>query len=111
MEIVNRTENKLLHRVEIEFRWKHPKQSTPSRQAVIEKVRGLEPGSDPDLVIVKDCNTRFGMAMTTGRAYVYATAEAMAVEPAYIHKRHEELHSGSAEPAAESGGDDEGGEA
>ena len=111
MEIVNRTENKLLHRVEIEFRWRHPKQSTPSRQEVIEKVRGLEPGANPDLVIVKDCNTRFGMAMTTGRAYVYDTAEAMAVEPAYIHKRHEELHSGSAEPAAESGGDAEGGEA
>ncbi len=111
MEIVNRTENKLLHRVEIEFRWKHPKQSTPSRQEVIEKVRGLEPGANPDLVIVKDCNTRFGMAMTTGRAYVYDTAEAMSVEPAYIHKRHEELHSGSAEPAAESGEDDEGGEA
>jgi len=97
--------------VEIEFRWKHPKQSTPSRQEVIEKVRGLEPGANPDLVIVKDCNTRFGMAMTTGRAYVYDTAEAMSVEPAYIHKRHEELHSGSAEPAAESGEDDEGGEA
>ena len=107
MEIVNRTENKLLQRVEIEFRWKHPKQSTPSRQAVIEMVRGLEPGSNPDLVIVKDCNTRFGMAMTTGRAYVYANAEAMTVEPAYIHKRHEALHGGSAEPAAE----DDGGEA
>ena len=61
----------------------------------------------PDLVIVKDCNTRFGMAMTTGRAYVYANAEAMAVEPAYIHKRHEDLHGGSAESAAE----DDGGEA
>ena len=107
MEIVNRTENKLLQRVEIEFRWKHPKQSTPSRQAVIEMVCGLEPGSNPDLVIVKDCNTRFGMAMTTGRAYVYANAEAMTVEPAYIHKRHEGLHGGSAEPAA----DDDGGEA
>jgi len=107
MEIVNRTENKLLQRVEIEFRWKHPKQSTPSRQAVIEMVRGLEPGANPDLVIVKDCNTRFGMAMTTGRAYVYANTEAMTVEPAYIHKRHEALHSGSDEPAAE----DDGGEA
>ena len=101
MEIVNRTENNLLSRVEIEFRWKHPKQSTPSRQAVIEQVRGLEPGANPDLVVVKDCNTRFGMAMTTGRAYVYASAEAMAVEPAYIHKRHEGLHSAAAEPAAE----------
>ncbi|MGB0489548.1 MAG: 30S ribosomal protein S24e [Candidatus Poseidoniaceae archaeon] len=110
MEIVNRTENKLLHRVEIEFRWKHPKQSTPSRKAVIEMVRGLEPGANPDLVVVKDCNTRFGMAMTTGRAYVYANAEAMSVEPTYIHKRHEDLHSAPAEPEAEAN-DDEGGEA
>ena len=110
MEIVNRTENKLLHRVEINSRWKHPKQSTPSRKAVIEMVRGLEPGANPDLVVVKDCNTRFGMAMTTGRAYVYANAEAMSVEPTYIHKRHEDLHSAPAEPEAEAN-DDEGGEA
>lgn len=107
MEIVNRTENKLLHRVEIEFRLKHAKQSTPSRQSVIEMVRSLEPGSNPSLVVIKDCNTRFGMAMTTGRAYVYATAEAMAVEPAYIHKRHEALQGGATEESKDS----EGGEA
>ena len=50
------------------------------------------------------------MAMTTGCAYVYANAEAMSVEPAYIHKRHEDLHSASAEPEAEAN-EDEGGEA
>ena len=106
MEIVNRIENKLLHRVEIDFQWKHSKQSTPSRQAVIEMVRGLEPGANPNLVVIKNCNTRFGMAMTTGRAYVYASEEAMSVEPAYIHKRHEAWHGGA------SGADDsEGGEA
>ena len=104
MEIITRTKNKLLQRVEIEFRLKPPKQPPPSRQSVIEMVRGLEPGANPELVVVKDCNTRFGMAMTTGRAYVYATAEAMAVEPAYIHKRHGELQGGES-------GDSEGGEA
>ena len=75
-----------------------PEAIHPSRQAVIEMVRGLEPGSNPDLVIVKDCNTRFGMAMTTGRAYVYANAEAMSVEPAYIHKRHEDLTAAPPSP-------------
>ena len=103
MEIVNRIENKLLQRVEIDFQWKHPKQSTPSRQAVIEMVRGLEPGASPNLVVIKNCSTRFGMAMTTGRAYVYASEEALSVEPAYIHKRHEALHGGA--------DDSEGGEA
>jgi ribosomal protein S24E len=54
-------------------------------------------------VVVKNCNTRFGMAMTTGRAYVYASEEALSVEPAYIHKRHGALQ-GDAD-------DSEGGEA
>lgn len=105
MEIVNRIENKLLHRVEIDFQWKHPTQSTPSRQAVIEMVRGLEPGSNPNLVVVKNCNTRFGMAMTTGRAYVYASEEAMSVEPAYIHKRHEALQGGAGDADDSEGGE------
>ncbi|MDA0877388.1 MAG: 30S ribosomal protein S24e [archaeon] len=105
MEIINRTENKLLHRVEIDFRWKHPGKSTPSRMEVITQVRALEPGADPSLVVIKDCNTRFGMAMTTGRAYVYNSKEAMAVEPAYIVKRHASLHGDGA------AADDDGGEA
>lgn len=105
MEIVNRIENKLLHRVEIDFQWKHPTQSTPSRQAVIEMVRGLEPGSNPNLVVVKNCSTRFGMAMTTGRAYVYASEEAMSVEPAYIHKRHEALQGGAGDADDSEGGE------
>ena len=62
MEIVSRTEQ-TLHRVEIEFAGH--RSNPPSRKAVIEMVRGLEPGANPDLVVVKDCNTRFGMAMTT----------------------------------------------
>ncbi|RJV02403.1 MAG: hypothetical protein DWC11_02320 [Candidatus Poseidoniales archaeon] len=105
MEIVNRIENKLLQRVEIDFQWKHSKQSTPSRQAVIEMVRGLEPGANPNLVVIKNCNTRFGMAMTTGRAYVYASEEAMSVEPAYIHKRHEALHGGASDADDSEGGE------
>ena len=105
MEIVNRIENKLLQRVEIDFQWKHSKQSTPSRQAVIEMVRGLEPGANPNLVVIKNCNTRFGMAMTTGRAYVYASEEAMSVEPAYIHKRHEALHGGASDADDREGGE------
>ena len=32
MEIKERKENKVLNRVEIEFRWKHDKKSTPSRK-------------------------------------------------------------------------------
>ena len=43
--------------------------------------------------------------------YIYDSAEAMAVEPGFIHKRHEDLRTSSAseapaEEAAEEGGDE-----
>ena len=105
MQIKERKENKLLNRVEISFSWRHDKKSTPSRKEVIALVQTLEPGSNSDLIVVKDCNTRFGQPLTTGLAYIYASEEAMAVEPGYIHKRHEELRSssGGGETASEGG--------
>ena len=105
MQIKERKENKILNRVEISFSWKHDKKSTPSRKEVIALVQTLEPGSNSDLIVVKDCNTRFNQPLTTGLAYIYASEEAMAVEPGYIHKRHEELRSssGSSETASEGG--------
>ena len=112
MEIVNRIENKLLNRVEISFRWQHIGKSTPSRKEVMDLVRTLEPGSNPDCIVVKDCNTRFGQPLTTGMAYIYGDEASMAVEPEYIHKRHEVFRAATAEPAAngdsatEEGGDE-----
>ena len=100
MEIVERIENKLLNRVEIQFSWRHQGKATPSRKQVMELVKTLEPGSNPEHIIVKDCNTRFGQPLTTGMAYIYGDAESMKVEPVYIHKRHEELRATKEEPAA-----------
>ena len=96
MEIVSRKENKLLNRVEINFRWHHEGNSTPSRKAVMELVKTLEPGSNPDCIVVKECNTRFGQPLTTGLAFIYGDASSMTVEPKFIHKRHEQFRSGSA---------------
>ena len=107
MQIKERKENKILNRVEISFSWKHDKKSTPSRKEVIALVQTLEPGSNSDLIVVKDCNTRFGQPLTTGLAYIYASEEAMAVEPGYIHKRHEELRSSSGDSETASEGGDE----
>jgi len=109
MEIKERKENKILNRVEISFSWKHDKKSTPSRKEVIALVQTLEPGSNSDLIVVKDCNTRFGQPLTTGTAYIYNSPEAMAVEPGYITKRHEELRSSGAADAP-AAGESEGGD-
>ena len=43
MEIVSRTENKLLNRVEIDFKWNHKKSKTPSKKEVMDLVKTLEP--------------------------------------------------------------------
>jgi ribosomal protein S24E len=99
MEIVSRKENKLLNRVEINFRWQHEGQATPSRQAVMNLVKTLEPGSNPDCIVVKECNTRFGQPLTTGMAFIYSDSDSMTVEPEFIHKRHEQFRSTSSAPA------------
>tara|TARA_B100000795_G_C22615129_1_gene366646 strand:+ start:265 stop:600 length:336 start_codon:yes stop_codon:yes gene_type:complete len=108
MEIVNRTENKLLNRVEIDFSWQHIGLATPSRKEVMDLVRTLEPKSNPDCIVVKNCNTRFGQPLTTGTAFVYGEVAAMNVEPSYIHKRHEQFWTPKAPEAEESskGGDE-----
>ena len=108
MEIVERTENKILNRIEISFKWQHIGNSTPSRKDVMNLVKTLEPGSNPDLIVVKDCSTRFGQPLTTGMAFIYSSADAMKVEPEYIFKRHASMRSGSSTPEAaeEEGGDE-----
>ena len=100
MEQVSRKENKLLNRVEITFKWKHDGKSTPSRKEVMDLVVTLEPGSKSDLVVVKDCKTRFGQPLTTGMAYIYGDEDSMKVEPDYIFKRHESLRKASTKAEA-----------
>ena len=101
MEKVDRKENKLLNRVEISFKLKHDGKATPSRNEIMTLVRTLEPGSNPDYIVVKDCKTRFGQPLTTGMAYIYGDEESMKVEPEYIFKRHEGMRSASAKPAGD----------
>ena len=87
MQIIERRENKLLDRVEIDFQINHTGKPTPTRSSVAKSLAGLEPGSKTDLIVVKELSTRFGQALTTGVALIYANAEALSVEPAYVHER------------------------
>jgi ribosomal protein S24E len=99
MKITSRKENPLLNRVEIEFRWDHDGIPTPSRSDMLNTLASIESGSSRDFIVIKDVVTRFGMASTTGVGLVYENAEAMAVEPEYIHKRFNDLRKESAAPA------------
>ena len=66
------------------------------KKDIMDLVKTLEPGSNPDLIVVKNCKTRYGQALTTGQALIYESAEAMKVEPEYIHERHKGFRSGNA---------------
>ena len=98
MEIIDRKENPLLNREEIEFRWNHEGSPTPSR---VEMLNGIasETGSNIDLIVIKDVNTRFGIGSTTGLGLVYGDKESMKVEPSYMHERFAEMRA--AAPANE----------
>ena len=110
MEIIDRKENPLLNRVEIEFRWNHEGAATPSRAEMLNGIASMEPGSNRDLIVIKNVNTRFGMGSTTGTGFVYADAESIKVEPSYIHERFSGLRTANAAPAEEEPSED-GGEA
>ena len=113
MEIIDRKENPLLNRVEIEFRWNHEGAATPSRADMLNGIASIEPGSNRDLIVIKNVMTRFGMGSTTGLGLVYSDKDSMKVEPDYMHERYAGLRSASAEPkedARADSGDVTGGE-
>ena len=101
MEVTERKENPLLDRVEIHFVWNHANSPTPSRTDIRAAAARAEPGAKEELVFVKDVNTRFGMAQTTGMALVYGSAESAELEPEYVKSRHSS-ESDSTPPTSES---------
>ena len=115
MESKDRKENSLLNRIEIEFSWNHAGKATPSRSEMLDQVASLEPGSNKDLIVIKHVNTRFGVGITTGSAFIYADEESMKVEPEYVHNRFSGLRSSNASAdestAEENTSEDDGGEA
>ena len=110
MESKDRKENSLLNRIEIEFSWNHAGKATPSRSEMLDQVASLEPGSNKDLIVIKHVNTRFGVGITTGSAFIYADEESMKVEPTYMHERYAEMRAAEPEAPAEEPTDASGGE-
>ena len=111
MHVDDRKENPLLDRVEITFSIRHEGKQTPSRSEIIAFVAQTEPGAKREQIIVKNVNTRFGQALTTGLAHIYGSKEAMEAEPPYILARHsakEEVKEEDSTPSTS--GDDDGGE-
>lgn len=88
MEVLDRKENNLLDRVEINFKWRHVGIATPSRDDLLNMAKSMEPGASKECIIIKDVNTRFGQPLTTGVAHIYGNKTSMIVEPKYMLERH-----------------------
>ena len=101
LEIIERRENPLLDRVELNFMWKHPNEPTPSLSQMVDAAANSEPGAVKELVFVKQVNTRFGMSATTGLALVYGSEESASIEPNYVSERHKSIGEPSKEEVPE----------
>ena len=75
VEIVSKKENQLLDRMEVTFKAAHPKEGTPQREAVRDKISALLK-APKERVIVDSMNSEFGKTETMGYAKVYKTKEA-----------------------------------
>ena len=75
IEIVSKKENELLDRTEVTFKALHPKEGTPQREIVREKLASMLKASK-DRVVVDAMDSEFGKMETVGYAKVYKTKEA-----------------------------------
>lgn len=88
IEIVRKHENALLKRTDVTFKVTHPKEKTPQRQTVRDKLAATV-GSPREGVIIQFMRSHFGVSTTEGFAKCYPTAEAAKkTEPQYLLVRH-----------------------
>lgn len=70
IEIIAKKENELLDRTEVKFKAVHPKEGTPQREAVREKIAAILKATK-ERVIVDSMDSEFGKTETVGYAKVY----------------------------------------
>lgn len=75
IEILSKKENELLDRTEVRFKAVHPKEGTPQREAVREKIAAVMKATK-ERVIVDAMDSEFGKTETVGYAKVYKTKDA-----------------------------------
>lgn len=101
VEVVEKRENPLLKRTEVRFRVVHPKEKTPARQSVRDKLAAVV-GSPRDGVIIAYMRSHFGVSSSEGFAKCYGSAEeAKKMEPAFLLRRHGLAEAKKEAPPAE----------
>ena len=88
VEILEKKDNTLLKRTEIEFKIGHPKSTTPKRNEVRDLV-ATELGAKKESVVIDNLKSTFGKPVTYGYAKVYKSVEdARTIESVHIQKRN-----------------------
>jgi ribosomal protein S24E len=88
LKIINKTEKKLLSRLEVDAEAGFTNEATPSNDKVKEAI-AKEVGKDAKLVVVKKIATNYGDASASIKAYVYEN-EAKLDELEVTHKKGKE---------------------
>ncbi len=87
IEILDETENPMLHRTDVTFQVTH-EEATPERLSVRDSL-AAKLGKDADEVVIRELNTKFGMRTTIGQAKVYDDQTyAREVERQYVLDRN-----------------------
>ncbi|MCS4542158.1 MAG: 30S ribosomal protein S24e [Euryarchaeota archaeon] len=101
VQIINRKENPLLQRSEIEFKATYPGKPTLTRKDLQEKLAGIL-NVDKELVVIAKLKPAYGKQEATGYAKVYQEKERLAkVEPKYILSRGQPKEKKAEEKPAE----------
>lgn len=88
VEVLQKKENPLLKRTEVSFRLLHPKEKTPARASVREKLAAVA-GGKREGVVISYLRSRYGVSQTLGYAKIYESAEAAKkMEPFHILLRN-----------------------
>jgi small subunit ribosomal protein S24e len=99
IEIVDETENPMLHRTDVRFELTH-EEATPSRLQVRDSLAATL-DKDSDEVVIRKLDTKFGMRKTVGDAKVYESPDdARDVEQDHMLERNKIEADTEAEEAA-----------
>lgn len=87
VEIIEDTENPMLHRRDVTFKVVH-EEATPERLSVRDSLAATL-GKDANEVVIRDLSTKFGMRTTIGEAKVYDDEDiAKDIEREYVLERN-----------------------
>jgi len=88
LKIIEKRENPLLHRLEVQFEVVHIKDKTPTREDV-RNLLAANLNAEKNRVVLERMHTSFGAPVTRGFAKIYECVEhALKTEPEYVLLRN-----------------------